>query len=144
MNYKDELYHYGVEGMKWKNHVYKSDKLYDRVKESKNDHERFILLNKYYMSTKKDINRAIKIDDIATANRIMAGRAMARMILDPTFKNKAIMDAAITGKADIGSDIVYTMRRNNKHGTVDITVNGKTSSYMLPTKKYKKKYISND
>ena len=138
MNYKDELYHYGVKGMKWKNHAYKSDELYDRFMESKNDRQGFRLLKKYYKSTEKDINRDIKTDDKNTANRIMAGRTMAKMILDSNFKTSAVMDAAVTAKAAIGSDVVYSMQRNDKRGTVDITVNGKTSSYMFPTEKYKK------
>ncbi len=61
MNNKDELYHYGVKGMKWKNHRYaKAEKLYSRVGKHMAGYKSYKDLAK---STKAEYDNKAKGDD---------------------------------------------------------------------------------
>lgn len=87
-------------------------------------------LNKYIRQSTKDIKKSQKNKDEINFNRMVAGRTYAKMLTDQKFLNKAVSDAAIQAGAIPGQTFSYNVLRNNKKGSVDITVNGNTRSYV--------------
>lgn len=147
--YPDELYHHGVIGMKWGQHRaalnekrkakeinsktldkprYKSDSISDSI--TGPESKVIKTLNKYIRQSTKDIKKSQKNKDEINFTRMVAGRTYAKMLTDQKFLNKAVSDAAIQAGVIPGQNFSYNVLRNNKKGTVDITVNGNTQSYV--------------
>ena len=63
--------------------------------------------------------------------RLLAGRTLAKMVLNDNYANMSIVDAAKEANVKVGENFTYNMRRNDKAGTVDIRVKNKTSSYVV-------------
>lgn len=143
--YNGELCHYGVKGMKWghrkakdsvdKRTKYKTDALDEQLSAgTKTERQYKKLLKNYTQAADKDLKKAYKNNDSKQYNKILAGRTLAKFMLDNNYANRAITDAAVSAKAEVGKDFTYNMKRNDKAGTVDIKINGKTSSYSHLTK----------
>lgn len=138
MDNKDELYHYGVKGMKWKGHVYATK---DELKRAKMKYKYDKLENnmtgsnrewrRYVKKTTKDLKKAQKLNDETMVKRLLAGRTLAKMVLNDNYANMSIVDAAKEANVKVGENFIYNMRRNDKAGTVDIRVKNKTSSYVV-------------
>ena len=116
MNNKDELYHYGVKGMKWKGHVYatrdelKTAKQKYKVekKEFKKDRKEF---TKAYKSGKKYIDvktgatftqAGLKIKDLADRKGKAYANKVAYSALNK-IKNTRVAAASSLGVAAIGA-----------------------------------------
>lgn len=139
----DNLQHHGILGMKWgkrkskpvsnSDKKYRTDKIESEWKSKGNTisaKKQYKYMQKYAKLANKDIRKAVKNGDEKMYNRLMAGRTFAKMFMDSAYANRAIYDAAIRAKVNPNSEYVdYSLTRNDKTGTVDITVKNKKSSY---------------
>ena len=114
---------------------YRTDALDEKLSAGTKTEKQYArLLNRYTKAANKDLKKAYKNNDSKQYNKVLAGRTMAKLLLDNNYQNRAITDAAVNAKAKVGKDFTYNILRNDKTGTVDIKVNGKTSSYSYLTK----------
>ena len=133
----NELYHYGVPGMKWGHRKakaplkYKTDKISDKISNAKNNKIATKNLKKYIKVSGKDMKKAYDANDEKTFNKISAGRTYAKMLIDQNYLTNALTNAAIQAKVPIGEQVAYNIIRNETKGSVDIKINDKsTSSYV--------------
>ena len=134
-NYSNELYHYGVPGMRWKNHTYRTDKL--DIKRARNSNKDMKYMKKYLKIADKDYKYASKVGDTKAMKKIEAGKFFAKIALDGNLRSQLLGSAAMQTKVKSGSDVVYEISRNNKIGAVDIKINGKKVSYAAGEDTYK-------
>lgn len=144
----DELYHYGVPGMKWgvrrdkqferdgsKRTVKKLNKFLDADKQygANRTYRQEKRLNKLYKqydkSAAKDIKKASKIGNTEAVNSISAGRTFLRMLTDSNYFQRSISDTSIRANVEPGKKFTYNFLRNDKLGGVTITVNGHSETY---------------
>lgn len=143
-DYNAQLYHHGVKGQKWGvrryqnkdgsltpagKKRYKSDDLDKKLGEAKNNREVQKVSRKLEKQYNKDFKKAAKAGDEEAFNRISAGRTLLKMAMDSGYMNQALTDAAIQANVEVGKDFAYDIKRNDKTGTVDITIDKVTSSY---------------
>lgn len=145
----DELYHYGVKGMKWgvrKNYTFERDGSRKTVEKLNNfldadaryganrtaaqNRKIARLYKKYDKSAAKDIKTAIKQNDAKAANSISAGRTYLKMLMDSRYSSMAISDTASKANVEIGKDFTYTLIRDDSTGGVKVTVGDVSNTYV--------------
>lgn len=148
--YIDELYHHGVKGMKWgirkqhqslgyvdgsKRTQRKLNKAlaYDKKagpNQTAAQRKKFLrMVNAYEKSASRDVKKAISRGDMTSARSVASGKAYMKMLTDSRYASKAMSDAAASANVPAGKNFTYNVTRNMTKGSVDITVNGTTSSY---------------
>lgn len=153
--YTNELYHYGIKGMKWGvrryqnadgsltsagKSKYKSDKAAEKLIDadakygSKRNVNQQIKINKLYKkfdkASDKDIKRALKIGDDDTALKYSAGRTYMKMLMDNNFRSMAMLDAQKQSHCEIGKQYTHEFIRDDKLGGVILRVNGNDNLYI--------------
>ena len=126
MQHKDELYHYGVKGMKWKGHVYATkDELKDAKRQYKQERKDRRLEKKYqnkiYKSLDYKYGNAVqgnllgmkyydrKIDKTYAKMKKQKGQEFADRILANTEK-KYVKDLATVAAVSVGSSFLERLQ----------------------------------
>jgi hypothetical protein len=153
----NELYHYGVKGMKWGvrkavtferdgskktvkklNDFLNADARYGNKRTAAQDRKVAKLYRKYDKSAAKDIKTAVKQNDTKAANSIAAGRTYLKMMMDSNYLNTVISDTSIKANVEIGKNFTYNVTRDDSSGGVKVTVNDVSNTYTyLPELKKK-------
>lgn len=153
----NEIYHYGVPGMKWGvrrekqferdgskktvkklNKFLDVDKQYGANRTARQEARLDRLYKQYDKSAAKDIKKASKIGNTEAVNSISAGRTFLRMLTDSNYLQRSISDTSIRANVEPGKKFTYNFLRNDKLGGVTITVNGHSETYTyLPELKIK-------
>lgn len=148
MDYYNELYHYGVKGMKWGvrkrtdfqrdgsertvrklNKFLDADKKYGPNRSVVQDRKVNKLYKQYDKSVAKDIKQAVKIGDTKAVNSMVAGRTYLRMMMDSNYLNLAIGNTSIKANVEPGKTFTYNFLRDDNLGGVRVTVNDHSDTY---------------
>ncbi len=119
----------------------KTDALAEKVVTAKNSRKASRNLKKYQKQSIKDENKAYKAGDIDQAKSIAAGRAYLTALMSSKAQNHLIVSTVNVAMAQTGRDYTkeafsYNFKRNNKEGTVDVTVGDFTAGYSVSKHKY--------
>lgn len=144
----NEIYHYGVPGMKWGvrrekqferdgskktvkklNKFLDADKQYGANRTARQEARLDRLYKQYDKSAAKDIKKASKIGNTEAVNSISAGRTFLRMLTDSNYLQRSISDTGIRANVEPGKKFTYNFLRNDKLGGVTVTVNGHSENY---------------
>lgn len=148
----DELYHYGVPGMRWghrkansqsnsfekngsKKTVKKLNKFLDMDKQygpnrtARQEARLNRLYKQYDKSAAKDIKKASKIGNTEAANSISAGRTYLRTLTNSNYLQHVISETGVRANVEPGKKFTYNVLRNDKLGGVTVTVNGHSETY---------------
>ena len=144
----NEIYHYGVPGMKWGvrrdkqferdgskrtvkklNKFLDSDKQYGANRTYRQEKRLNKLYKQYNKSAAKDIKNASKIGNTEAVNSISAGRTYLRMLTDSNYLQRTIAETGARANVEPGKKFTYNVLRNDKLGGVTVTVNGHSETY---------------
>ena len=144
----NEIYHYGVPGMKWGvrrdkqferdgskrtvkklNKFLDSDKQYGANRTARQEARLDRLYKQYDKSAAKDIKKASKIGNAEAANSISAGRTYLRALTDSNYLQRTIAETGARANIEPGKKFTYNVLRNDKLGGVTVTVNGHSENY---------------
>lgn len=144
----NELYHYGVKGMKWGvrkkttfdrdgsertvkklNKFLDADARYGANRTFAQNRKVDKLYRQYDKSAAKDIKTAAKQNNAKAVNSITAGRTYLKMMMDSNYLNRAITDTSIMANVEIGKDFAYNVTRDDSSGGVKVTVNNVSNTY---------------
>jgi hypothetical protein len=145
----NELYHYGVKGMKWGvrkktttfdrdgsertikklNKFLDADARYGANRTFAQNRKVNKLYKQYDKSAAKDIKAAAKQNNAKAVNSITAGRTYLKMMMDSNYLNRAITDTSIMANVEIGKDFAYNVTRDDSSGGVKVTVNNVSNTY---------------
>lgn len=154
----DELYHYGVKGMKWGvrrkqttferdgssktvkklNKLLDADAKYGSTRTVRQNNKINKLYKKYDQSVSKDIKKASKQNNTKAVNSMLAGRTFMKTLMDGNYMTIMVNETATKAKVKAGKDFTYNFTRDDKMGGVKVTVNDVSNSYVyLPELKRK-------
>ena len=144
----NEIYHYGVPGMKWGvrrekqfekngskktvkklNKFLDADKQYGANRTARQEARLDRLYKQYDKSAAKDIKKASKIGNTEAVNSISAGRTYLRMLTDSNYLQRTIAESSVRANVEPGKKFTYNVLRNDKLGGVTVTVNGHSENY---------------
>ena len=144
----NEIYHYGVPGMKWGvrrekqferdgskktvkklNKFLDADKQYGANRTARQEARLDRLYKQYDKSAAKDIKKASKIGNTEAANSISAGRTYLRTLTDSNYLQRTIAETGVRANVEPGKKFTYNVLRNDKLGGVTVTVNGHSETY---------------
>ena len=144
----NEIYHYGVPGMKWGvrrekqfekngskktvkklNKFLDADKQYGANRTARQEARLDRLYKQYDKSAAKDIKKASKIGNTEAVNSISAGRTYLRMLTDSNYLQRTIAETSVRANVEPGKKFTYNVLRNDKRGGVTVTVNGHSEAY---------------
>ena len=144
----NEIYHYGVPGMKWGvrrekqferdgskktvkklNKFLDADKQYGANRNARQEARLDRLYKQYDKSASKDIKKASKIGNTEAANSISAGRTYLRTLIDSNYLQRTIAETSARANVEPGKKFTYNVLRNDKLGGVTVTVNGHSETY---------------
>lgn len=144
----NEIYHYGVPGMRWGkrkaesfekngskktvkklNKFLDADKQYGANRTARQEAKLDRLYKQYDKSAAKDIKKASKIGNAEAANSISAGRTYLRALTDSNYLQRTIAETSVRANTEPGKKFTYNVLRNDKLGGVTVTVNGHSENY---------------
>ena len=150
MSRYNELYHYGVKGMKWGvrrkretsfsedgsdktlkkiNKILDTDKKYGQTRTRRQEKKMRKLYEQYDKSVSKDIKKALKENNTKAVNNMVAGRTFMRTLMNRNYLERMISDTAVQANLKAGENFTYNFTRDNEMGGVKVTVNGVSNTY---------------